>query len=120
VVDLARDMIRLSGLREGTDIEIQFTGTLPGEKLYEEMMLDEESARRTTHPKVLRVRQEMIDPWGERLIDQLVQSAINGESEDNLRHMLQAIVPEFSANAPVPMMPTPGFGVKNQEMVAGR
>jgi FlaA1/EpsC-like NDP-sugar epimerase len=52
IVDLARDLIALSGLREGDDIEIQFTGVRPGEKLFEELSLAEEGAERTGHPKV--------------------------------------------------------------------
>jgi FlaA1/EpsC-like NDP-sugar epimerase len=52
ILDLARDVIALSGLREGEDIEIQFTGIRPGEKLSEELSLREEGAHRTQHPKV--------------------------------------------------------------------
>ena len=54
IVDLARDLIRLSGLDEGTDIEIEFTGIRPGEKLYEEVFFGHEDVRSTHHPKVLR------------------------------------------------------------------
>ena len=52
VLDLARDMITLSGLRPDVDIEIEFSGTRPGEKLFEELMLDDESAAETAHPKI--------------------------------------------------------------------
>jgi FlaA1/EpsC-like NDP-sugar epimerase len=53
ILDLARDMIRLSGLREGDDIEIQFVGLRPGEKLFEELYDTEEYCSRTNHPKIL-------------------------------------------------------------------
>jgi FlaA1/EpsC-like NDP-sugar epimerase len=53
IVDLARDMIRLSGLREGHDIEIAFTGLRPGEKLYEELYNEGEHHRRTAHRKIM-------------------------------------------------------------------
>ena len=53
IVDLARDLIRLSGLVEGRDVEIQFSGTRPGEKLYEELYLDGEERVPTSHPKIL-------------------------------------------------------------------
>ena len=56
IVDLATDLIRLSGLEVGTDIEIRFTGARPGEKLYEELFFDSENAVPTGHPKVLRAK----------------------------------------------------------------
>lgn len=55
IVDLARDMIRLSGLREGEDVEIQFVGLRPGEKLEEELSFPNEQLRPTSHPKIRKV-----------------------------------------------------------------
>jgi FlaA1/EpsC-like NDP-sugar epimerase len=52
IVDLARDLIELSGLRPGIDIKIEFTGTRPGEKLHEELLLDDEAFDHTPHPKI--------------------------------------------------------------------
>lgn len=53
IMDLARDMIRLSGLREREDIEIQFTGLRPGEKLFEELYGDSERHTATPHRKIM-------------------------------------------------------------------
>jgi FlaA1/EpsC-like NDP-sugar epimerase len=53
IVDLARDMIRLSGLRVGDDVEIRFTGLRPGEKLFEELYGAEEERLPTAHPKIM-------------------------------------------------------------------
>lgn len=53
IMDLARDMIRLSGLREGEDIEIEVTGLRPGEKLFEELYNDSEQHRPTSHEKIM-------------------------------------------------------------------
>lgn len=53
ITDLARDMIRLSGLRAGEDIEIEFTGLRPGEKLFEELYGDQEQHRPTSHEKIM-------------------------------------------------------------------
>jgi FlaA1/EpsC-like NDP-sugar epimerase len=55
IVELAKRVIQLHGLRVGTDIEIAFTGIRPGEKLYEELTLDFEAAYETSHPKVRRI-----------------------------------------------------------------
>jgi FlaA1/EpsC-like NDP-sugar epimerase len=52
IVDLARDVIRLSGLVEGRDIDIVFTGLKPGEKLHEELFLATEHPQRSRHPKI--------------------------------------------------------------------
>jgi FlaA1/EpsC-like NDP-sugar epimerase len=52
IVDLARDLITLSGLVPGEDIEIKFTGLRPGEKLFEELSVDGENADKTKHPKI--------------------------------------------------------------------
>src|SRR5206468_11337869 len=51
IMDLAIDLITLSGLRPNEDIEIRFTGIRPGEKLFEELSIDGEGVSRTPHPK---------------------------------------------------------------------
>lgn len=53
IMNLAQDMIRLSGLRVGEDIEIEITGLRPGEKLYEELYSDQEAHERTGHEKIM-------------------------------------------------------------------
>jgi len=52
IVDLARDMIILSGLKPGRDIEIKYTGLRPGEKLYEELFSDRENFALTRHERI--------------------------------------------------------------------
>ena len=111
VVDLARDLIRLSGLVEGEDIEIEFTGIRPGEKLYEEMFFSDELAERTEHPKVLRARKDAIETWSGHLIDQLIHTAAKGDGPENLKAMLRVIVPDFVTDPAPAGMPTPSFGV---------
>jgi len=62
VIDLAEDLIRLSGLKPGEDIEIKFTGLRPGEKLYEEMFLDTERDKSTRHNKIYIAQPNGFDP----------------------------------------------------------
>ncbi|HEY9722642.1 MAG TPA: UDP-N-acetylglucosamine 4,6-dehydratase family protein, partial [Oscillatoriaceae cyanobacterium] len=60
IVDLARDLIRLSGYEPDTDIEIKFTGLRPGEKLFEELLTAEEGTAATTHKKIFIAKPEAI------------------------------------------------------------
>lgn len=101
VVDLARDLLALSGLREGEDIEIAFTGLRPGEKLFEELSTDEEQAEKTRHPKVFIGR---ITPHElARVESELgrLRAAVDSGSAAQLRSALTGLVPEF-ALAPKP------------------
>ena len=95
VLDLATDLIRLSGLEVGTDIEIRFSGTRPGEKLYEELFFDSESAVPTDHPKVLRARNGTLPIGLGTVVDVLVEGAQRGRPDDELRELLVRLVPDF-------------------------
>ncbi|HEY7637571.1 MAG TPA: nucleoside-diphosphate sugar epimerase/dehydratase [Gemmatimonadales bacterium] len=96
ILDLATDLIRLSGLEVGTDIEIRFTGTRPGEKLYEELFFSSENAYPTDHPKVLRAKNGSLPPGLASVIDVLIDGAHRGWSDEALRALLVKLVPDFS------------------------
>jgi FlaA1/EpsC-like NDP-sugar epimerase len=110
IADLARDMIRLSNLTEGRDIEIHFTGLRPGEKLYEELY-DEagESPGRTPHPKILAVRPGAHGAVAAAEVVESLQRVADGPA-DIVRHTLAALVPSYRGPAAV----TPA------EAIAGR
>jgi FlaA1/EpsC-like NDP-sugar epimerase len=95
VLDLATDLIRLSGLEVGADIEIRFSGTRPGEKLYEELFFDSESAIPTDHPKVLRARNGALPGGISEGVDALVDGARRGASDEDIRERLGQLVPDF-------------------------
>jgi FlaA1/EpsC-like NDP-sugar epimerase len=99
IVDLARDLIALSGLRE-EDIEIQFTGVRPGEKLFEELSLEGEGAERTRHPKVFigRIKPH---PWNDvmRGVEELERATASGDGE-RIREAFRALVPEYQGARP--------------------
>jgi FlaA1/EpsC-like NDP-sugar epimerase len=99
IYDLAADLIRLSGLEVGTDIEIRFSGTRPGEKLYEELFFDSENAVPTGHPKVLRAKNGVLPIGLSTVVDLLVDGAKQGWSDDQLRGYLVRLVPDFRMNA---------------------
>jgi FlaA1/EpsC-like NDP-sugar epimerase len=95
IVDLARALITLSGLRPDEDIEIRFTGVRPGEKLFEELALDDEHADKTRHPKIFvgrtrRARLEVVEGH----IDQLATLANDG-SPQAIKMAFKAAVPEY-------------------------
>lgn len=102
IVDLARDLIRLSGLEEGRDIEIKFTGVRPGEKLYEELFFGAEMAAPTTHEKVLRARHVSLPPDLSTATERLLAEAGGGASEQVLRKRLEHLVPDFQPAPPPP------------------
>jgi FlaA1/EpsC-like NDP-sugar epimerase len=96
IVDLAADLIRLSGLEVGTDIEIRFTGTRPGEKLYEELFFTSENAYPTDHPKVLRAKNGVLPAGLRTIVKALIEGAQHGWPDQDLRELLIRLVPEFS------------------------
>ena len=61
IVELAKRMIQLSGLKEGKEIDIVFTGLRPGEKLYEELLDDKENTMSTHHPKIMIAKVRSLD-----------------------------------------------------------
>jgi FlaA1/EpsC-like NDP-sugar epimerase len=99
IVDLAADMIRLSGLRVGEDIEIEFTGIRPGEKLFEELHSHGEQHLPTQHPKIMVASQEPVDADAvvaavERL------AAITEEPFATISAELGKLIPEFHGLQP--------------------
>ncbi len=95
IVDLARDMIRLSELSE-SDIRIVYTGLRPGEKLFEELLADDEHTRPTPHPKLRIAKAREVDPgWLEGLHGWLRQDRIPSDSE--VRRDLKRWVPEYQS-----------------------
>jgi FlaA1/EpsC-like NDP-sugar epimerase len=95
IVDLARQLIRMSGLREGDDVEIVYTGLRPGEKLYEELHSQAEQARMTRHERVLRWELDAPEETAlARGVDDLLARAAAGDAEA-IRHTLATLVPEY-------------------------
>lgn len=95
VVDLAADLIRLSGLEVNRDIEIRYTGLRPGEKLYEELFFSSDTAVATSHPKILRAREVETTPKA-GAIDALIEAAAANLAPREIRRLIRAIVPEYS------------------------
>jgi FlaA1/EpsC-like NDP-sugar epimerase len=99
IADLARDMIRLSGLRED-QVEIVFSGIRPGEKLFEELTLDEERVDKTRHEKIFVG--QTADAELNLLRDRLEHLITAARNDDNLavRNELKIIIPTYSWDSP--------------------
>ena len=97
ILDLAKNLIRLSGLKEGEDIEIVFTGLRPGEKLYEELLMDEEGLRETEN-KLIYIGKpiEFDEEWFEQELLKLRRAA-EGEAKD-IREMVRRMVPTYQSD----------------------
>ncbi|MDH5641465.1 MAG: polysaccharide biosynthesis protein [Nitrospira sp.] len=96
VADLARNMIVLSGLAPGKDIEIVYTGLRPGEKLYEELFESTEQVEPTSHPKINRavgtpLAVGDLEAWMKELPDKL-----SGSDDDEVLQDLKRLVPNFN------------------------
>jgi FlaA1/EpsC-like NDP-sugar epimerase len=99
IVDLARQMIRLAGLRPEKDVEIRFTGLRPGEKLFEELFHGREPAVPTGTPGLLMATPRTADPAiVGRAIDEIA-AACRGGQERLALAMLGRLVPEFAQAA---------------------
>jgi FlaA1/EpsC-like NDP-sugar epimerase len=96
VLDLARDMIRLSGVEEHRDIEVTFTGLRPGEKLFEELFLSNDDVSPTAHPKILRARDATFPSGTHDEIDTLIATATASAPARELRRIIARLVPEYS------------------------
>lgn len=104
IVDMARDLIRLSGKEPDTDIEIKFIGLRPGEKLYEELITEGEGIVKTDHEKILVLRDESLSGDIEHynkldgLDEQIRELTRLADMHDakGIKAKLKGIVPEYA------------------------
>ncbi|MBP6385122.1 MAG: polysaccharide biosynthesis protein [Pseudarcicella sp.] len=95
IADLAKKMITLSGLRVGKDIQIEYSGLRPGEKLYEELLNDNENTLPTHHPKIMKAK--VVTPTQVEMdiaIDELERLLYEGNTK-GLVKQIKNVVPEF-------------------------
>lgn len=94
ILDLAKNMIRLSGHEPDKDIPIIFTGLRPGEKLYEELLINEDSLEKTVKDKIFVAKQEPVDSDSiQQSVHEMVSQAF--EENDNIREWVRKLVPEY-------------------------
>jgi FlaA1/EpsC-like NDP-sugar epimerase len=94
IIDLAKKMIQLSGLELNKDISIKITGMRPGEKLYEELLADEENTMATHHPKILIAKTRENSSQLGQDIDALI-ALFDKQNNQEIVLKMKEIVPEF-------------------------
>lgn len=95
IIDLAHDLIRLSGLEPEKDIEIRFTGVRPGEKLFEELSTMSEGVQRTAHPKIFTGTYDSLHLPRLRAHFETLGSLCTTANPVAIRQALEQLVPEY-------------------------
>ena len=98
IVDLARRMIKLSGLEVDRDISIIFTGLRPGEKLYEELLNDQETTIGTHHPKIMIARVRAYDYVEVKKSTLELAHLLEEGQRPTMVKCLKRLIPEFKSN----------------------
>jgi len=99
IIDLAENMIALSGLKVGKDIEIKFIGLRPGEKLYEEILLDKEKDKITKHNKIYISQPENFNPANIRKDIRELEKLSKLMDEEKIVQKIKSMVPNFTSNS---------------------
>ena len=95
IVDMAKDLIRLSGYEPDKDIKIEYIGLRPGEKLYEELITEGEGIVPTTHAKIMALHADSCSlDWLNGNIERLIQSA-KTQDHENIKKLLKTIVSDY-------------------------
>ncbi|HYR95792.1 MAG TPA: nucleoside-diphosphate sugar epimerase/dehydratase [Candidatus Binatus sp.] len=117
IVDLARQMVRLSGFEPDEDIEITFTGLRPGEKLHEELVADGEEVATTRHDRIKVLRAERPTTWPDVWLPRLQAHVRTGDVGAALR-LLRVLVPAYRPSAG--LTPEPMREAEASEPAAGQ
>ena len=101
IAELAKDMIRLSGFHHD-EIKIQYTGLRPGEKLYEELLADDELTQATPHPKLrIAIARKADAAWLKNLLNWVESCALTDEAA--IKKQLAFWVEEYVESLPLPI-----------------
>ncbi|SHF52015.1 NDP-sugar epimerase, includes UDP-GlcNAc-inverting 4,6-dehydratase FlaA1 and capsular polysaccharide biosynthesis protein EpsC [Caldanaerobius fijiensis DSM 17918] len=96
IIDLARDLIRLSGFEPDVDIPIIITGLRPGEKLFEELLLSEDKYASTKHDKIFIEKPVFDDYDGLMLLLEKYRTTIDDMNVDQVKAFIKRLVPEYN------------------------
>ena len=98
ILDIANELIRLSGLEPDIDIPISFIGARPGEKQFEELVQESETIQRTLHEKIFEIRPTLTVDIINSITSKIMEGELNGHEFNNnqLRETLSNLVPEYT------------------------
>jgi len=96
IYDLAKDLIKLSGFEPGKDVKIEITGIRPGEKLYEEVLMDEEGIVKTSHNKIFVARPSHYNMEELKMKFKELKFLCEGGNIDEIKRKLQEVVPTYN------------------------
>ena len=118
IYDMAEKLIKLSGLEPNVDIEIKVTGLRPGEKLYEEILMDEEGLEATKHDKIhiaepMNINMDMIESKLQKL-NKLLETSDN-EDKEKIKKVIKQIVPTFRDGKQLNEEKMKEYAMKNDE-----
>jgi FlaA1/EpsC-like NDP-sugar epimerase len=106
IVDLARQMIELSGLKPDVDIQIEFVGMRPGEKLFEEISRTSEHFAPTTHPKIFRFISEAANLAKTRATLERFREVLHHAEPERIKLLLREVLPDYTPYLPLPVPKT--------------
>jgi len=100
ILDLAKEMIKLSGFEPDKDIPIVFSGVRPGEKLFEEMLTAEEGTLATEHQKIFKAKLSKINE--QKLRNELgkLKKSVRGSDQEKIMNILKKLIPSYGQNKP--------------------
>ncbi len=98
IVDLARKMIQLVGMKEGKDISIVYTGLRPGEKLFEELLANNENTLPTHHTQILIGKVREYDYEEVNTIINALIISFDAQNNEQIVQRMKDLVPEFKSN----------------------
>jgi len=98
ILDLAKNLITLSGLKPDEDVEIKFTGLRPGEKMYEETLLDIEHDKATRHDKIYIAQPDSFDPIKLRKDVKILERLANLMDEEKVMTKIREMVPSYKSS----------------------
>jgi len=96
ILDLAKEMVRLSGFEVDRDIPIVFTGPRPGEKLFEEILTAEEGTTATQHQKIFMAKLSEVDEAKLNFNLQKLKQAIENSNKQEIKAILKELVPSYT------------------------